>query len=928
MRAIVTAVPERNDSRGGCTSGNGRWTGVGGRADMSGWPLVGRSATLRTIVSTARSGRRAGVVLVGPPGVGRTRLARAALAAVCTADDRAAPGRRWSPGWVMGGSATRSIPLGAMVHLFPELDPGGAPTARVLREARHRLLDAAGGDRVVLAVDDAHVLDETSAVLIQQLVVSGDAFVIATAPSGVVVPAPVFALWKEGLADRVDIGGLDRAQSDRLVVHALCDDEPGTLVDGGALAHLWRLSRGNPLFLHELVDGGRDAGTLRRVGAVWRWEGPFPGTPRLTAMVEAQTGAMDDDERDLAVLLAFGQPLDSEVAAALFGPEVLASAERRGLLASTRDGHRVDLHLAHPLHTEVLRGRVTPLQEREIYHRLADAVARLGGHRAADRWRTASWQAAQGLPADPDELLSAALDLRTRNPDLAARLLTAAAEQDGGAAVRLRVACARIRLGHLEQAEAQLAGLGRLPELREPTPTARAVRLDVAVVRVHNLYWGLRAFDRAADVLATALGPADPPADPQADPPAATVLRAFRALLDGRPPDALQIVLPAAEDPDAGLPVLAVAAMTAAKAGRYGAAIGYARRAQPLSLTLDDGAGGWLRFQLLAAWWYSLVQSGDLDAADEVALPCHREALEHGLDRYAALFATWVGIVAGRRGRPLTASRWLLQAAAAVPADQFSFTMPLVSELAVALGGTGRAGRAKAVLAEGERIPGDMLLTGWAHPARVFLAGVEGRTTHAARIALDAADAAETRGHRLQALHTAVRLGLTGQVTDRLVELATESEGPLERAYGTHAAALAARDGPGLDRVAVEFADLGLLLLAAEAAAQAAHAHRGAGRNGATGASASRSRAWAQDCEGARTPALALVEGSGDLTPREHEIAALAATGMTSKAIAVELVVSVRTVDNVLRSVYAKLGVSGRGDLTQVAGIGRGHGLR
>jgi len=36
---------------------------------------------------------------------------------------------------------------------------------------------------------------------------------------------------------------------------------------------------------------------------------------------------------------------------------------------------------------------------------------------------------------------------------------------------------------------------------------------------------------------------------------------------------------------------------------------------------------------------------------------------------------------------------------------------------------------------------------------------------------------------------------------------------------------------------------------------------------------------------------------------------------MTSKAIAARLVVSVRTVDNVLHSVYAKLGVAGRAEL-------------
>jgi DNA-binding NarL/FixJ family response regulator len=41
---------------------------------------------------------------------------------------------------------------------------------------------------------------------------------------------------------------------------------------------------------------------------------------------------------------------------------------------------------------------------------------------------------------------------------------------------------------------------------------------------------------------------------------------------------------------------------------------------------------------------------------------------------------------------------------------------------------------------------------------------------------------------------------------------------------------------------------------------------------------------------------------------------------MTSKAIAARLVVSVRTVDNVLHSVYAKLGVSGRAELAGAVG--------
>ena len=243
----------------------------------------------------------------------------------------------------------------------------------------------------------------------------------------------------------------------------------------------------------------------------------------------------------------------------------------------------------------------------------------------------------------------------------------------------------------------------------------------------------------------------------------------------------------------------------------------------------------------------------------------------------------------------------------------------VVVTVALAVGGA--TDRAHAVLAEGERSAGEMLLGGWAFAARVWVAGVEGRSSRAAELALAAADAAETHGHRMQALHTAVRLGLTGEVTERLRTLAADAEGPLAAVYGAHAAALAARDGHALDQVATRFDDLGFVLLAAEAAAQACAAHRAAGQVGSAGAAAVRARAWAERCEGARTPALALLDGVQELTPREREIASLAATGMTSRAIAGELVVSVRTVDNVLRSVYAKLGVSGRGDLQQVLGV-------
>jgi RNA polymerase sigma factor (sigma-70 family) len=71
----------------------------------------------------------------------------------------------------------------------------------------------------------------------------------------------------------------------------------------------------------------------------------------------------------------------------------------------------------------------------------------------------------------------------------------------------------------------------------------------------------------------------------------------------------------------------------------------------------------------------------------------------------------------------------------------------------------------------------------------------------------------------------------------------------------------------------------------------------------------------ANRCEDARTPALALIGDFAQLTPREHEIARLAATGLPNREIAKRLCLSERTVESHLNRAYGKLGVRGRVDL-------------
>jgi DNA-binding CsgD family transcriptional regulator len=206
----------------------------------------------------------------------------------------------------------------------------------------------------------------------------------------------------------------------------------------------------------------------------------------------------------------------------------------------------------------------------------------------------------------------------------------------------------------------------------------------------------------------------------------------------------------------------------------------------------------------------------------------------------------------------------------------------------------------------------------WVELDRAWVAAGTGELTKATELAMQAAEMARDSGQftlEALALHDVARLGAPTAVRERLDELTDLLEGRLAPVLATSALALAARDGAALDRVAAAFHDLGALMLAAEAAAGAARAHQAAGRDARANASRERAAGLAAACEGARTPTLAPDAVTTVLTPREREVALLAAGHASSRDIAVRLGLSVRTVDNYLSRTYTKLGVSSRTEL-------------
>lgn len=114
------------------------------------WPLIGRDGDLAVIAAALRGG--AGIVVSGPAGVGKSRLAREALAGH--------DGARW----VRASGSARSVPLAPFVPLVGAMDE---PDRTTLLMRAHAALQVAP----VVGIDDAHQLDDVSATLLHQAAV-------------------------------------------------------------------------------------------------------------------------------------------------------------------------------------------------------------------------------------------------------------------------------------------------------------------------------------------------------------------------------------------------------------------------------------------------------------------------------------------------------------------------------------------------------------------------------------------------------------------------------------------------------------------------------------------------------------------------------------------------------------------------------------
>jgi DNA-binding CsgD family transcriptional regulator len=865
-------------------------------------PLVRREAEIDRIIAKLKGPTPAAFVLAGAAGVGKTRLASEAA--------KSAARLGFSTAQAVASRAAASIPFGPFAPFLPEAAPSAGGLLGLLRQASDAIAGRAGPDgKLLLLVDDAQHLDDGSAALVQQLVQARTCSVLLSLRTPGPAPEPVTALWKDGLAERIDLVSWTEPETEAMIAAAL-----GGPISRSTARQLWQVSRGNAFYLRELLIGTASTGALIESGGIWSLHEPLSTPDRLVELVASRLAGLTPDAIAVIELLAIGEPLGMSMLEKLASSDGLDAAEAQGFVQVSQDERRMEARLAHPIYGEAVRQSMPRSRLRRLSSMLAAAIEAAGARRRQDLLRLGRWQLDAGGHGDPIALTRAARRAQEMfDMELSTRLAQAAMDSGAGVEAGLLLGEARFRSGHPAEAESVLA------QVAQWCQTDRDVA-RIANARAYNLFNALDAAAAAA-VLDDAL------AVVTTEGPRLQLLGrlATNRMIAGDPEGALAAAAPLLASDDHAIFSRAsyVSSIALALIGRSGEAIALAdeglrrhRQAtgvpqlpevQLIGRVFAHAAAGRLTQAEddAAAGEQACLLAGDMEGHATGLFMIGFVLIERGhLGRAASLFRD--GASVNRKLNELAALRWCL------------------SGVVLAEAMSGHAELAHAAAAERDKLPAGSLAlyeTDLIGRSRAWVCAAGGEQSRACEILTEAA--ARAAASRLciaeaRLLHDVARLGQPGVVAARLAELAQLADGEFVAAMAGHAEALAAGNAADLEATGRAFEVAGASLLAAEAYTSAAAAYRSDGLARLASASARKADEMVLACGDVRTPGLAMSGGPEGLTRREREVAGLAAAGASSREIAAKLYLSVRTVDNHLQNVYGKLGVTSREELARI----------
>lgn len=856
------------------------------------WPLVGRDDEIAAVMASVNERDGRGVVLAGKVGVGKSRLGREAVQRVESLG--------WSTRTLAATATSRTVPLGACA---PWTDDAGGTPAALVRRVGESLVEGTEPGRVLLLVDDAHLLDDLSVLVVRHLVDSGGAKVVMTIRSGEPVPAALSALWRDGQIAWHEVEALS---SDR--VSAVLAAAFGATPDRRCSDRFWRLAQGNMLFVRQLADQEAGAGRLAATNGELRWDGEVAIRGSLADLVETQVGALREPVLDVIDVIAVAEPVEWRCLSALVDQDAVEEAEQRGLIRIVGEAVFVD----HPLFAEIRRARCGTARLRRLRGQVAMAMGDSRSPAALVK-RGLLWLDSD-LPARPDLLLAAATAASALlDFDLAEKLFAASAEAGVGPRAHVSRAWSLFMMGDGDTAD---EALHQVPA--QQRAVGSGFRNDV-VLQASNALWAKRKPEEAWQIVEEALQIETGERRQQL-----LVFRANQLALAGRTTEVLE-TLEQIDDRELdayGTVMVCIATCMAyselAQPDRVAAAVAVSERA--LEQTVD---GAHLHGPIAEMYTSALAASGHISHALEVAeqFASSRHGQAAALRDVAGQILGMAHLAAGDLRTALDhlpigldPSCWVgrgFHSANSLPRFQLMRAQALAR-----LGDVESATQALESARE-LRQPAYRFYDSAELIAEAWIAAAGSQFRDARELTLAAA--AFARDHQQWArevwcLQMAVELDDT-DAGERLTELAQQVGTVRARAAAGYAAALNSDDAAGLDAASKILESMGDRLAAADAAAQAATSHRRAGNTSSAKTAAARARRLAALCGGATSPAIATADLTPPFSSREREIVVLVAQGLSNREIAKVQSLSVRTVESHIYRASSKAGVAGRAGL-------------
>ncbi|GGY03969.1 transcriptional regulator [Streptomyces djakartensis] len=343
--------------------------------------------------------------MYGEPGIGKSALLEEAVAESAGMTVLRATGIEMEAELAFAGLDELVRPVAGLIGRLPpvqaralrtalSLAEGPAPDQLTLGAATLTLLtDAAATTPVLVAVDDAHWLDEASthALLFAFRRLQAEAVaVLITARNG------EGCRFTEAHLPALTLAGLAPAAAAALVQRVAAIPTDSELFE-----RLHRETAGNPLALLEA------ARTLRTcAGAAQEPDGPLPVGPRLTAAHAARLATLPEPSRRAATVAAAGYSGEASVLVAALHDLGLDSGALQALeAAKVLDLSGGKVRFVHPLLRAAAYHTAGPEGRREAHRALARALADTNGPANRDQW---SWHLAAAA-AGPDACAASAL---------------------------------------------------------------------------------------------------------------------------------------------------------------------------------------------------------------------------------------------------------------------------------------------------------------------------------------------------------------------------------------------------------------------------------------------------------------------------------------------------------------------------------------